>query len=326
MERNNYELPVLNSYLLKNIIFSMENQGAIGYLDLESGEVVEISNINDPVVVRENKKSEGLISITIKQNKDRFLALPPWGSIEGFKIREQFIKDMKNPVYKKTLNHVFHTGRGVFRKFKEVLKENPIIERQWIEYKSNYMRAIVVNWYKECEGYINLLNLEEEVEELPNDLLISDFIFSTKISETDYNKLRLLKNDTINDLTFFEKTIVKRRQDILNKPNYIVSYNLSDEIAAFIEWEEIEKDTIEITSYGVEKQYRGLGLFNIMLDKVIRQASRQSYDKVVIYISQMLVKFENNSKKDLYNCNFGYSIIDVNYWNMDVNSSELLDV
>jgi len=326
MERNNYELPVLNSYLLKNIIFSMENQGAIGYLDLESGEVVEISNINDPVVVRENKKSEGLISITIKQNKDRFLALPPWGSIEGFKIREQFIKDMKNPVYKKTLNHVFHTGRGVFRKFKEVLKENPIIERQWIEYKSNYMRAIVVNWYKECEGYINLLNLEEEVEELPNDLLISDFIFSTKISETDYNKLRLLKNDTINDLTFFEKTIVKRRQDILTKPNYIVSYNLSDEIAAFIEWEEIEKDTIEITSYGVEKQYRGLGLFNIMLDKVIRQASRQSYDKVVIYISQMLVKFENNSKKDLYNCNFGYSIIDVNYWNMDVNSSELLDV
>lgn len=46
------KLPPLNSYLLKNIIFSMENQETMGFLDLISGEVVEVSNIHDTVVVK----------------------------------------------------------------------------------------------------------------------------------------------------------------------------------------------------------------------------------------------------------------------------------
>lgn len=326
MEKNIYELPSLDSYLLKNIIFSMENQGTIGYLDLVSGEVVEISNLSDSVVVRDEKKSDDLISISIRENKDRFLALPPWGSIEGFKIREQFIKDMKNPVYKKTLNHVFHTGRGVFRKFKEILKENPLIERQWKEYKSNYMKAIVINWYEQCEGYINLVNLEEEIEELPNDLLISDFVVSFKLNNDDYEIVQIIKKNIIKDLDKEEKIIVNRRQQLLKNPNYVVVYNLEDEIVGYIEWELLDNSIIEIISYGVEKEFRGLGLFTLMFDKLMRQAGRESYNKVVLYKSKMLSKYDKISKKGLYNCNFGYSIVDISKWNASMDSSELLEV
>lgn len=326
MERNVYEMPALNSYLLKNIIFSMENQGTIGYLDLECSEIVEINNINDSVIVKENKNSNELISLKILKNNERFLALPSWGSIEGFKIREQFIKDMKNPIYKKHLDHVFHTGRGVFRKFKEVLKENPIIERQWLEYKSKYLKAIVINWYKECEGYINLVNLEEEIEELPNDLLVSDFLFSTDIDKSVIKDVKSLKNEIIGELNYFEQLIVNRRDKLLSDQKYLVAYDLEDNLVGYIEWESIDSSNLEIITYGVKKEYRGIGLFNLMLDKFIRQASREKYDKVVMCVSENLLNYTNNSKNKVSGCNFGYQIIDINYWNMSINSSELLDV
>ncbi|MGD1821465.1 MAG: UPF0158 family protein [Pleomorphochaeta sp.] len=326
MEKTYYKLPVLNSYLLKNIIFSMENQGSIGYLDLENAEVVEVVNINDSVIVRENKKSDNLVTLVIKNNKDRFLALPPWGSIEGFKIREQFIKDMKNPVYKKTLNHVFHTGRGVFKKFKQVLKENPIIERQWLDFKSKYMKAIVINWYKECEGYINLNNMDEEFEELPNDLLISDFVFSTKIDKNVEKNIAEIQSTIINELDFFEKLIVNRREEIIVKPNYLLAYNLEDNLVGFIKWEELDSSSVEITSYGIYEEYRGLGLFTLMMDKLMRELSRKKYNKVVFFKGKSLSNYDLNLNKNDFVCDFGYSIIDINSWNMDKNSSELVEV
>jgi ribosomal protein S18 acetylase RimI-like enzyme len=326
MEKNNYKLPPLNSYLLKNIIFSMENQDTIGYLDLENAEVVEISDIKDPVVVKESKKSDKLVSLSILKNKDRFLALPSWGSIEGFKIREQFIKDVKNPVYKKTLNHVFHNGRGVFRKFKQILKENPIIERQWLEFKSNYMKAIVTNWYKECEGYVNLINLEEEIEELPNDLLVSDFRFSTEYSLNDKKQIDELKTKVLSELNKHESLIVQRRQKLLISPKYIVAYNLEEEIIGYIEWEKIDNELVEITSYGVDINYRGLGVLDFLIDKFIRQSAREKFEKVLLYKSEKLQEFDEINQNNKFLCNFGYSIIDIVNWNLDEDSSELMDV
>ena len=62
------------------------------------------------------------------------------------------------------------------------------------------MKAIVVNWYKECEGYVDLLELKtEEIEELPNDLLISDFTFSANVSVNDIKLLKKLKNNLLKD-------------------------------------------------------------------------------------------------------------------------------
>jgi hypothetical protein len=307
MDTEIFKLPPLTSALLKSIIFSMENQVTIGYLDMISGEVVEVSNINEAVVVKEFIGSKNLISLTIKDNKDRFLLLPPWGSIEGFKIREHFIKDVKNPIYKTKLNHVFHTGRGVFRKFKQVLKENPIIERQWLEYKSNYMKAIVINWYKECEGYIKLINLEDEVEELPNDLLISDFIFSTNIESSDKEVINKLKRDFTKDLDKIENLIISRRQALLKNPRYVVAYNLGNEVIGFIEWEAVDDKLVEITCYGVVKLYRGLGIFSLLFDKLMRQTNRERFEKVLTFSTKRFKGLNKYKESCNFSCNFNYT-------------------
>ena len=326
MDKEKYILPPLTSYLLKNIIFSMENQETLGFLDLISGEVVEVSDIKESVVVRESKNSKKLVSVSVSKNKDRFLALPTWGSIEGFKIREQFIKDVKNPVYKKKLDHVFHTGRGVFKKFKQVLKENPIIERQWREFKANYMRAIVINWYEECEGYINLIGLEEEIEELPNDLLISDFIFSTDVNDKDISTVNRLKKEFINELDDIEQLLINRRQAILKKPRYVVAYNLENEIVGYIEWEKISEKIVEITSYGVVEAYRGLGIFTLLFDKLMRQTNRERFDKVLVFSTKILQSLQKNNENCDFSCNFSYSMIDIILWNQSMDSTELMDV
>ncbi|MDC7237546.1 MAG: UPF0158 family protein [Sphaerochaetaceae bacterium] len=326
MEKDTYKLPPLTSYLLKSIIFSMENQDTRGYLDLISGEVVEVSNTNDSIVVKESENSSKLVSIKIAQDKDRFLELPTWGSIEGFKIREQFIKDVKNPIYKEKLDHIFHTGRGVFRKFKQVLKENPIIERQWREFKTNYMRAIVINWYEECEGYIDLIGLEEEIEELPNDLLISDFIFSTNVNQEDLNSINQIKANLISDLDFIEKILIERRQNLLKNPRYVVAYNLENEIVGYIEWEDIGKKCVEVTSYGVVEMYRGLGVFTLMFDKLMRQTNRERFDKLIVFSTKIMNCLRRNVEKSDFSCNFSYSMIDIILWNQDMDSTELMDV
>jgi hypothetical protein len=326
MDTEIFKLPPLTSALLKSIIFSMENQVTIGYLDMISGEVVEVSNINESVVVKEFIGSKNLISLTIKDNKDRFLLLPPWGSIEGFKIREHFIKDVKNPIYKTKLNHVFHTGRGVFRKFKQVLKENPIIERQWLEYKSNYMKAIVINWYKECEGYIKLINLEDEVEELPNDLLISDFIFSTNIESSDKEVINKLKRDFTKDLDKIENLIISRRQALLKNPRYVVAYNLGNEVIGFIEWEAVDDKLVEITCYGVVKLYRGLGIFSLLFDKLMRQTNRERFEKVLTFSTKRFKGLNKYKESCNFSCNFNYSLVDLNNWNQNNDSSELMEV
>jgi len=323
------KLPPLNSYLLKNIIFSMENQETTGFLDLISGEVVEVSNIHDTVVVKKSYNSKELVSLSINKNKDRFLALPTWGSIEGFKIREQFIKDIKNPIYKKALNHVFHTGRGVFRKFKEVLKENPIIERQWLEYKSKYMQAIVINWYQECEGYINLTNLDPEAEELPNDLLISDFKFTNKVSVDDILEVNEIKKTLHSKLSDIEKILVERRpsvNNLNNNINYFIAINLEDEIVAYIEWDKINEDIIEVISYGVIEEYRGLGIFSLLFDKLMRQAMREKFKKLIIFNPKFMQNFNDFIGNSIFSCNYSYSIVDILKWNQEVESSEIMDV
>lgn len=328
MEKDTYKLPPLTSYLLKDIIFSMENQDTIGFLDLVSGEVVEVSNFEESVVVvKESKTSNALISITIEDDEERFLELPPWGSIEGFKIREMFIKDVKNPIYKKKLDHVFYTGRGVFRKFKEVLKENPILERQWFEFQFNYMKAIVVNWYKESEGYVDLLELKtEEIEELPNDLLISDFTFSTNVSVNDIKSIEKIKKQFIEKLDYLEKLLVERRQDLLKNPKYIVAYSIDNEVIGYIEWEALDNNYIEITSYGVVEAYQGLGVFTLLFDKLMRQSKREKFVKLIVFSTELFKELHRRNTNFDFSCNFSYSLVDILLWNQKIDSSELMDV
>ena len=58
---------------------------------------------------------------------------------------------------------------------------------------------------------------------------------------------------------------------MLKNPKYIVAYSIEDEIIGYIEWEVLDNNYIEITSYGVVEAYRGLGVFTLLFDKLMRR-------------------------------------------------------
>ena len=52
-------------------------------------------------------------------NEDSFYALPEWNSSQGFSLREEFVSTLHPSIAKDELQRILHSGRGVFRSFKE---------------------------------------------------------------------------------------------------------------------------------------------------------------------------------------------------------------
>lgn len=326
MVEKKYNLPSLNDVLLKNVIFSMENQNSKGYLDLETGEIVELTKEDEIVIVRENKNSEHNIALRISENEERFLAVPDWGPLDGFRIREQFVLFLKNPVYKEKLNKTLHTGRGVFRKFKDVLHTNPIILRQWYIYKADYMKAIVIKWYEYNKGNIELERLPLEEEELPNDLLLEEFEIEYTKDKQKIDQSLIIKKYIENKLLKFEKILLERRNKITVNPEYFVITSSNNKVVGYIEYEKMSDDIVEIVSYGIMEEYRGIGLFSLLIDRFIRQQKRNNFSEVLLpFISndENLVNILKNMK---FSCNLGYYLIDINVWIETVPTSEMMEV
>ena len=49
--------------------------------------------------------------------------LPEWDSAAGFKLREDFVSNLNSPLAHEALQEVLHSGRGVFRNFRNVIKD-----------------------------------------------------------------------------------------------------------------------------------------------------------------------------------------------------------
>lgn len=322
MSKKNYNLPNLTKILLKNIIFSMENQNSKGYLDLSTGEIIEVQNKNDIVIVNDDDHN---VALKIADNKDRFLAIPLWGPLEGFKIREQFVVSLINPVYREKLDKVLHNGRGVFRKFKDVLHTNPIILQQWYLFKADYMKAIVVQWYEENKGIIKLEKLPEDIEEMPNDLLLQEFEIDYN-DETKKDEIKNLRNFFLSSLNEIESILIKRRIKLIKDSKYISVTSFDDKVVGFIEYEVVENNLVEIISYGILEEFRGLGLFSLLLDRLMRQLKRENILKVLMFLPSKFNINTINFKKIDTSCNLNYFIVDISVWIETMATTELLEV
>ncbi len=116
--------------------------------------------------------------------------LPRWGSAEGFHLMESFVTSLDNPAYREQLSRALTMGKGVFRAFKDALKQNKEIEKLWFAYKEQRLRAVIVSWYnanREARGLAKLPAEPEETEEL----VMSDFSFAWGPGEHAEEVLRL---------------------------------------------------------------------------------------------------------------------------------------
>ncbi|WP_053227983.1 hypothetical protein [Spirochaeta cellobiosiphila] len=146
----------LTPELVDQIIFAMEDQSSTFCFD---------TNIMEITVLESTEEAD---------SNGKYV-LPQWSSIEGFQVMEQFVGSLRNPIVRQELRLVLKSGSGVFRKFKDVLRAYPEVEKIWFNHKSNTMKSLVTEWYNQLRDYWGLERIGYEPEEI-DDLIETDFV------------------------------------------------------------------------------------------------------------------------------------------------------
>ena len=147
----------LTRELVDQIVFGMENQEQQFFLDLETMEVVPMEDVVDP-----------------EEDAQRFVPLPEWQSVDGFNLMERFVQNLHNPLARTELQQILLSGRGVFRQFKNCLRQYPEVAKRWYRFKETQMRDLVAEWYSEVMETAGLEYVEPEFEDT-EDLVLDDF-------------------------------------------------------------------------------------------------------------------------------------------------------
>lgn len=150
----------LTRELADQIIFAMEDQENEYVLDLQELELVPIDEVGSE---EDDPDQEG-----------RFVPLPEWESVDGYNLMERFVDSLHNPGYRERLREILDSGRGVFRQFKNTVKERPEIAALWYRFKEREMRSLVIDWYGDVCELFGLDPVEPDFAET-EDLVLSDF-------------------------------------------------------------------------------------------------------------------------------------------------------
>ena len=153
---------ILSPEIVKDIIFAMENQAHISLFDTERGICVPVpedfDEFSDCSVIR------------------RFYPIPEWKPAQGFRLMELFTAKVRNPLIKEALQGALKERKGVFRRFKKILKTQPEIESQWFQFKESAMQGLVFEWYNELRQCWGLERVSFDEEEL-SPIIRQDFSF-----------------------------------------------------------------------------------------------------------------------------------------------------
>ena len=163
----------LTESLLDEIITALENQEQQFLVDAAQNALIE--------------KSEGL-----KGDNDFFYELPEWDSASGFKLREDFVANLNSPLAHEALQEVLHSGRGVFKNFRNEIKNYPEVEKRWHIYKNNKMMCYINDWYNNLREVWGLEKLDY-VPDSDDSLIHDDFSF-TAYNQQDKKELVLFMN------------------------------------------------------------------------------------------------------------------------------------
>ena len=147
------------------------------YLDLETGEIVVVTNdargyleaVYEAVNGEGGEESSGMATLLAEWGLadwqrqavlqadavergygDRFIAVPQMDSHEAYRDMEDFITTIRNPHIRELLD-VAITGRGAFHRFKDVLYNYPHEEKRWFAFKEARMVERVREWLTECD-------------------------------------------------------------------------------------------------------------------------------------------------------------------------------
>jgi ribosomal protein S18 acetylase RimI-like enzyme len=238
--------------LFNEIISALDNQEIKYLVDSQTGTLIEADKAG--------------------KDEDRFYELPEWNSASGFKLREDFVETVRIPLVKEKLQTVMHSGRGVFKNFRLVLKEYPEVEKRWFIFKNNTMGLYINQWYNDLREIWGLEKLDY-IPESDENLIHDDFVFSEYESAVNREDVILHMHEFFlgkeQDLSeelreaFFEMWKKQFMNADSTGQTGLICHSLSDDFAGCITASSLIENQEKIsvlTNLFVPENYRGLGI------------------------------------------------------------------
>lgn len=244
----------LTDSLVNEITIALENQDQIFVIDAQNNSLLD--NTDNSVTADNNF----------------FYTLPEWTSANGFKLREDFVSILNAPIAKDELQEVLHSGRGVFKNFRTIIKKYPEVEKKWFLYKNKIMGLYINDWFNELREIWGLEKLDY-IPESDENLIHDDFSFREYDSEIDQNNILLYlrayffsEDQNIPEelkQAFFE--IWKNGFTSFDSTNQtgFICHSLSDDFAGCITASPLsaaQEDIMIISTIFVPVNFRGLGI------------------------------------------------------------------
>ncbi len=110
------------------------------YLDTETGEIVLIGDNFD--------LEHRAFRERIQSDEERYVLVPVQTTPEGYRVIMHFIETVDDRQMREELN-MAASGRGAFRRFREVLARYPEQRQRWFAYKDMRLRERALEWLEE---------------------------------------------------------------------------------------------------------------------------------------------------------------------------------
>ncbi len=276
----------LSDELVRQIIFAMENQNNWYVIDTELGVLTKADTL-DP----EERPHRDSPELDVAA---RYQPLPGWTSADGFQLMERFLSELHNPIVRNNLQEILLSGKRVFRRFKDTIREYPEVEKRYYRFKFIEMRKIVREWYAVLRELAGLDSLEVGADQELDDMVLTDLTVAP-LREVDTAAILVIDRqafmegalDLPSDLR--EHLYRRRRECELPSPDgagslLLGAYNPLEELCGLL-WavEDASGDPsgleqgprgslLEIVQVFVVPEYRGLGVATSLVDDLLREA------------------------------------------------------
>jgi GNAT superfamily N-acetyltransferase len=256
----------LSEALIKDLLFSMEDQMGNFLLDTQEGVII-------------GEEDNGFDKA--KEDRDRYIPLPGWDSSDGFRLMEHFTAGLRNPSARDELAGALNRGRGVFRAFKDIISRYPEIEKLWFSFKERGMRRETLRWYNALREQWGLDRVGMEPEET-GDLVLEDFRFHPA-GDDDREAACALHRSCLEEMriyaaerglgTVYEEDLYRTGWSFPGDLSLVVETGSGD-FAGYIAAAR-QGGVLEIYALEVRSEYRGLGIGESLLARFLEEARKR---------------------------------------------------